>query len=200
MSLIGLCLLANIHSAQAQGILKTIVETGARGVRVNIVFIAEGFIASDQSKFDTAASNALNAMLDDPFYAQYSNFFNAYSVFVASNQSGADHPATGTYVDTYFNSTFGSYGIDRLLTIPPNDVDSAYDDGMGKVFALLSNLLPEYDIVLVIVNDATYGGSGGAVAVASTNQASTEIAVHELGHSLAHLGDEYQILIQAIPI
>jgi hypothetical protein len=108
----------------AQGIRKTLVETGDRSLRINIVILAEGYTGVQEAKFDTDALNLLDALLQDPFYADYENFFNAYSIFVASNQAGADHADTNTFVDTYFNSTFGSSGIDRLLTIPPNDVRS----------------------------------------------------------------------------
>lgn len=177
--------------AWAQGVLKTLIETGSRSQRINIAILAEGYTASQQAKFETDAANMLNAVLANPYYADYRNFFNAYSIFVASNQSGADHPATNTFVDTYFNGTFNSYGIDRFLTIPPNDRDETYAAGEGKVFNLLANLLPDYNIALLVVNDSTYGGSGGPVAVASTNSYSADIAIHELGHSVVHLGDEY---------
>jgi hypothetical protein len=67
------------------------------------------------------------------------------------------------------------------------------------VFNLLANLLPEYDVVILLVNDSKYGGSGGPVAIASTNQLSTEIAIHELGHTVVHLGDEYSDPIPGYP-
>jgi hypothetical protein len=42
------------------------------------------------------------------------------------------------------------------------------------------------------VNDPVYGGSGGpVVAVASTHSDSTELVLHELGHSFGKLADEY---------
>lgn len=179
------------RTGQAQGILKTLVETGNRSQRINIVILAEGYTAAEQGKFDVDANKAFNALLQEPFYGDYKNFFNGYSIFVASNQSGSDHPSNKTFVDTYFNSSFGAAGLERVLTIPPNEFDSNYDDGMGKVMALLRNLLPEYNAPLVIVNDNTYGGTGGAVAVISTNANSGAIVTHELGHNLAHLGDEY---------
>jgi IgA Peptidase M64 len=178
-------------NAWAQGALKILRETGARDVRINIVILAEGYTADEQGAFDFDATNMINTLLADPIYSSYGQFFNVYSIFVASNESGADHPSTNIYVNTYFNSTFGSFGIDRLLTIPPNDIDSNYNDGEGKVFNLLANLLPEYDVVILLVNDSKYGGSAGPVAIASTNQLSTEIAIHELGHTVVHLGDEY---------
>ncbi len=197
ISLVVLVILTG--NAWAQGILKALRETGARDVRINIVILAEGYTAGQEGEFDFDAAKMINSLLADPFYSSYGQFFNAYSIFVASNESGADDPSTNTYVDTYFNSTFGSFGIDRLLTIPPNDIDSNYSDGEGRVFHLLADLLPEYDVVILLVNDSKYGGSGGPVAIASTNQLSTEIAIHELGHTLVHLGDEYSDPLPGYP-
>jgi hypothetical protein len=78
-----------------------------------------------------------------------------------------------------------------LLTIPPNDIDPDSAHGLGKVNDLLATLMPEYDIVALIVNDTEYGGSGGFPLIASVNQSSADIAIHELGHSFSNLGDEY---------
>jgi hypothetical protein len=41
------------------------------------------------------------------------------------------------------------------------------------------------------VNDPEYGGSGGSVGVASLNPGAIELALHEMGHTLGLLADEY---------
>jgi len=51
---------------------------------------------------------------------------------------------------------------------------------------------PDLDQVILLVNDLRFGGSansGGSIAV--TSAYSPEVALHELGHSLAGLADEY---------
>jgi hypothetical protein len=48
-----------------------------------------------------------------------------------------------------------------------------------------------YDKVVVIVNNATYGGSGGSVAVAYNGGQGPAVFVHEFAHSLGGLLDEY---------
>ena len=51
---------------------------------------------------------------------------------------------------------------------------------------------PARDSTIIMVNTNRYGGCGGARAVYSAaNSSATEVAVHELGHSLAGLADEY---------
>jgi hypothetical protein len=46
-------------------------------------------------------------------------------------------------------------------------------------------------MVMMVVNHSWYGGSGGTISVFSANVQSSEIAIHEAGHSFAGLGDEY---------
>jgi hypothetical protein len=59
------------------------------------------------------------------------------------------------------------------------------------VAEVMAATLPNYDQVIMIVNSATYGGSGGWIATSSVNEAASEIMIHELGHSFANLTDEY---------
>jgi hypothetical protein len=48
-----------------------------------------------------------------------------------------------------------------------------------------------YDKIVVVVNNATYGGSGGAIAMAYNGSLGPSVFVHEFGHSLGGLLDEY---------
>ena len=137
-------------------------------------------------------------------YSTYRNFVNTATLFTTSTQSGADHPPfsascastpfpsccadptaqtdtrAGTFVTTAFDATFCSSNIHRLLV-----VDNA------KVLAAAA-ASPDWTQIFVIVNDTTYGGSGGTlIATLSTNPTALSIAQHEYGHSFTELTDEY---------
>jgi IgA Peptidase M64 len=182
-----------VSSAQlfSQATITQILSNGPPANCINIVFLSEGYTAAQLDQFTNDAKALLNYMQSGPPFDAYRNYFNGYAISVASAESGADHPLSGIFRDTYFNSSFYSYGIERLLTIPPNNLDGIYADGAGKVYALLQALMPEYDLVSVVVNDTEYGGSGGEILITSMNIDSSEIAAHELGHTFAALGDEY---------
>lgn len=175
----------------AQASMTTVLTNGPTGKRINIVFLSEGYTASELEQFRRDATNTANALLTVPPFDGYRGYFNAYAIAVASVESGSDHPSTGIARNTYFNSTYESYGTAQLLTIPPNDRDGSYVNGQGKVTALLNQFMPEWDIVVLIVNDTVYGGAGGQYMTVSKNASAPEIARHELGHSFAGLGDEY---------
>lgn len=175
----------------AQGTLYTLATNGPTAKRLNIVVLAEGYTTNQTGLFLYDATNAVNNLLAQPPYQEYRNYFNAFAIFVASSEAGSDHPLSGTFKNTYFNSTFDSYGVAQLLTIPPNNYNGTYAQGQGKVDMLLATLMPEYDLVLMVVNDLEYGGSGGTILITSVNLFASEIVVHESGHSLGGLADEY---------
>ena len=180
------------HQACAQATLTTLFTNGPTTNRINVVVLSEGYTSSQLAQFLVDARVAVSNLLAVAPYNEYSNYFNAYAISVASAQSGSDHyTPTINLVDTYFNSTYDSYGTQRLITIPPNDRDGAYADGEGKVDALLQSLMPEYDLVILLVNDTQYGGSGGVTLISSLNSSAAEIVRHESGHTFANLADEY---------
>jgi hypothetical protein len=164
--------------------LHVLFDPGERDKRINIVFLSEGYQAHEMGNFLSHANNMLGTILQTPPYSDYKEYFNAYAISVASNESGSSHPSQGISRDTYFQSTYESFGIDRLLTVSST--------GSTRARNLLMNHVPEYDIPVLIVNDTRYGGSGGWLSVTSIHPSAPEIMVHEVGHSFATLTDEYE--------
>jgi IgA Peptidase M64 len=173
--------------------MQTILTNGPTSNRLNVVVLSEGYTSGQLAQFFLDASNAVNVLLSHPPYQEYRNYFNAFAIKVASNESGSDHPAWPSYRDTYFSSTYDPLG-DYLITIP------AGSTGQGKVDALLHTFMPKCQLAVLLVNDSTQGGSDGfdKTAIASTSAVSAErlpsppgILSHETGHVLANLGDEY---------
>jgi hypothetical protein len=158
---------------------------GLASNRISVVFLSEGYTASQSNAFALHATNALNALFSWEPCQHYRAGFNASMIFVASRQSGSDHPASGVKHDTYFNSTFDS--SDRVITIP---LDA---NGQGKVDDLLANFVPDCSLAILLVNDLTPGGSDGfgRTAICSVAASSADILRHETGHVIANLGDEY---------
>ena len=198
-ALLFLC--AGGSSTWGQGTLYTIITNGPTAKRFNVVILAEGYTTNQLSLFLWDATNAANNLVAQSPLSEYRSYFNFHAIFVPSAEAGSDHPLAGTYKNTYFSSSFDSYGISQLITIPPNSFDGDSSHGQGKVNSQLSTLMPDYDIVVLLVNDPEFGGSGShdpdiaasSALITSVNLFAFEIIAHEAGHSIAGLADEYEI-------
>lgn len=158
----------------------TIEYNGSRENRVNIVYLADGFQQDELDFFISETRKIHNKMFLQAPFKQYRKFFNAFAVRVPSNVSGAAMNPD-SLIDNYFGSTFWYQGIERFLVPTRQD----------RIVSVLANNFPDYDIGVVVVNSGKYGGSGMLVATTSIHSSSPELAFHEIGHSFAHLGDEY---------
>lgn len=167
--------------------------------RINLVILSDGYQITELDQFKTDAESFVTNMFSQSPFNEYSNYFNVHIIKVPSNESGADHPGTATDVtepftpittaDSYFNATFDAFNFHRLLyyEIDGNNANGTYT----KITSVLANNFPTYDQALILVNSNVYGGSGGEFPMASTGTSASEIAIHELGHSLFNLKDEY---------
>lgn len=184
--------LLNLEFALAQVFkVEAIKVSGDDEKRINLVILSEGYQTTDFTKFMTDATSFTNNMFSQSPFIEYSDYFNVYAIKVPSNESGADHPGTATDVtepkspvidvDTYFNTSFDTVSIHRLL----------YTYNSASIYNVLANNFPQYDQPIILVNSSEYGGAGGLYAVSSTGPNANEIAIHELGHSLFNLKDEY---------
>lgn len=168
--------------------------------RVDLLVLGDGYTAAQQAKFDTDAAVLHDSYFNLTPYKEYASFVNWMTGFVASSQSGADHPAyqagctrttccsdasaqddplAGQAVNTAFDARYCSYQTQRLLTV-----------NTSKVFAAAA-AWPNWDMIVLVVNDTTYGGSGGTMPVTSVDPDARQIVLHEYGHSFTHLADEY---------
>lgn len=182
-------------------------DTSDNDKRINLVILSDGYQSGELNDFKTDAINFVNDMFAQSPFSEYTDYFNVHIVKVPSAESGADHPGTSTSplessinpavpirsVNTYFNSTFDSYGYHRLLfyEIDGNNANGTH----AKIASVLADNFPTYDQTLILVNSDIYGGSGGEFPMASQGVENgikaSEVAIHELGHSFANLKDEY---------
>ncbi len=192
--------LGSARPARAQAAFQTLLTNGPSSNRLNMTLLSEGYTASQLPKFLFDATNAVNALLAAPPYSEYSNYFNAFAIQVASLQSGSSHPNSGIQVDTYFGSSFDPFS-DKLITIPPFTYDTNYAHGQGRVDSLLQTYMPGTGLPILLVNDLIAGGSDGfyQTAIASTAAGAYDNLRHETGHVLANLGDEYTLDYPGFP-
>jgi hypothetical protein len=159
-----------------------IAENGEPGEKVDIVFLAEGYISADQEKFNSDVKRLSDYLFESEPFSENKNKFNIVALWTPSLESGMDVPGESVYKDTRFNSAFYTFNISRYLTT--SDMKSVYD---------AAACVP-WDFAVVLVNTERYGGGGiyNFVTVCSSdNESSGKVFAHELGHGLAGLADEY---------
>lgn len=170
----------------------TLQEHAGLDDAINIVYLAEGYTASEQNAFQSSVQSINSGFFSESPFSNYKDFFNVFAIKVISEESGGKHPRTASDCppagqfpamnpNNYFGTTFDYGGIHRLV-VPVN---------MGQVMSIASSHLPQYDQILVLVNTTQYGGSGGTVATGTEHSSSVQLMLHEVGHSFAGLADEY---------
>lgn len=163
--------------------------TGPPALRVDLVILGEGYVQEDFAprgrwEIDTAQLVA-NFFEKLPFKTERA-LFNVHLVEVVSLDRGADDRPDQDVKRTPFDCCYGNNGVQRLLV--------ARDQ---KAVARAARNAPGADVIVVLVNDPRAGGSGGKTddgvpdPVCSREATAFLTAIHELGHSLAGLGDEY---------
>jgi hypothetical protein len=163
------------------------VEVANRGVpdnRVDFVIVGDGYTASEQAQFHTDATSIANNFFRYEPFISYEPYFRVTQVEVISNESGVDNdPVQGISRDTALDMTYWCSGVERLLCV-----------NVGKAYNAAASA-PDIDQVIAISNSTKYGGAGypgsNLGTAAGQNGSAVEIAIHEMGHSLGDLADEY---------
>jgi len=169
--------------------VEKILNNGDSTDKIDIVLLGDGYTSNQISpSYYAHVDQFLAGFSSTAPFNSYTACFNIWRVDVVSNQSGADHPCNSIYVNTALDASYGPCEITRALTV--ND---------SKAFEAAASVLDEggdIDSIIVLVNDSEYGGTGGSVAVYSAGYTPSgttlEIAMHEFGHTLGVLADEYE--------
>ncbi len=163
------------------------VELANRGVpdnRVDFVIVGDGYTAAEQGQFAADATSIQNNFFRYEPFITYEPYFRWTQIEVISNESGVDNdPSPGINRDTALDMQYWCSGTERLLCV---SVSKAYQAAASA---------PDIDQVIAISNSSKYGGAGypsnNLGTAAGQNGAAVEIAIHEMGHSLGDLADEY---------
>lgn len=173
----------SVPAARAEPVV-TLMNNGDSANRIDVAILGDGYTAAEMSLYALDALQLVQKFFDEVPFRNYRRFFNVHRVDVVSSQSGADHPERRPAVvrDTALDAAYNCFQIQRLICISE-----------PKVAAVLQRSLAptRRDLVLILVNDREYGGSGGKYSVASTHADAVEVALHEVGHTLGLLADEY---------
>ena len=157
-------------------------ESGPPAVKVDLLFLGDGYAASEMEKFHADVHRLTNALFAvEPFKSRRGDF-NVRAIDLPSPASGVTDPRTGTWRKTPLGLAYNAFDSERyMLTF----ADQAIREAAAQA---------PYDALILLSNSRKYGGGGifnlwNTAAVDSAESA--YLVVHEFGHSFAGLGDEY---------
>ncbi len=203
--------------------------TGPPSQRLNLVVLADGYTAAELGKFREDLDRNLNVLWSVEPFRTYRNYFNVYSLEIVSPESGvrcdpdADPPNPNLVTALRLHFADGCTNpLARGITYGPapqagggcpnvagdpavglGDPRCSGNQQHGKYLAIYFTPLGvsgQNVQTLAISNTFTYGGIGGTQATTSGGSPQGPlISMHELGHSLGQMADEYPYSARDVP-
>jgi len=149
---------------------------------LDILLIPDGYAKNDAEKLQKDMKTFADYILNCSPYKENLDRVNIRAIEGYSEESGITNPNAKVFKNTLINSSYNTIEVDRyLMCLNVWKINEIADDA-------------PYDAILIIANSTKYGGGGiynFYAVVNSDGQFSDYVVVHELGHSIAGVGDEY---------
>ena len=159
-----------------------VIKSGDPHEKVDLVFLAEGYMAEDKEKFLGDVKKFAGYLFETEPYKSNQDKFNICGVFRASAESGMDEPRQKAYKNTVLKASFNAFDLDRYMLTEE-----------GFLLREMAAQVP-YDAIIILVNSKRYGGGGiyNDYCITTVDHTSSKgVFLHEFGHSFAGLADEY---------
>jgi len=160
-----------------------VAVNGDPAARVDIVLLPEGYSADERALFEEDCQTFVKEFFRYSPFREHFRRFNVRAVWAPSRQSGVTMPGMRIWRNTVCDANFYTFGSERYQTV--SDFQRLRD---------LAAHVP-YDYIYVLSNTQKYGGGGifnfYGISSARHPELTGKIYVHEFGHVLLGLGDEY---------
>jgi hypothetical protein len=164
------------------GPLISLHVSGDSAEKLDLLILGDGYTAAERGKFERDARRLLDTLFATSPFRERQRDINVWGLSPASAQSGVSRPSQHVFRRTALGLTYDAFDTERYVL--------AFDN---RVFREIAANAP-YEVVEILANIGTYGG-GGIFNLFSTVAADSVwapyIFVHEFGHHLAALADEY---------
>jgi IgA Peptidase M64/Peptidase M64 N-terminus len=166
----------------AAGPLIRLHERGDPAAKLDLLILGDGYTAAERGKFERDARRLLGVFFATSPFRERENDINVWGLVPASTDSGISRPSEHVFKRTALGTSYDTFDSERYVLTTEN-----------KTFRDIAANAP-YEVVEILANSAKYGG-GGIYNLYSTAAADSMwapyIFVHEFGHHLAGLADEY---------
>jgi hypothetical protein len=157
-------------------------EAGDPAEKLDLLVLGDGYTASERRKFERDARRLLQVFFATSPFKERKGDINVWGLVPASAQSGVSRPSQKIHRRSPLGTSYDTFDSERYVMTLDN-----------KAFRDLASNAP-YEVVEILTNTSTYGGGGiyGLYAtVAADSLWAPYIFIHEFGHHLAGLADEY---------
>lgn len=145
------------------------------------VITGDGFTADQQQDLLRASLAMAHSLTDAPELARHAGVLNVHVLSAVSRDSGVATVGASRPPKTAFDATLGCTDVERVACV-----------NWDKVYAALLSEHAQFDEIAVVLNTTLYvGNTSGAGLIVSRNSYAPAITLHEMGHVIAGLGDEY---------
>ena len=159
-----------------------ISENGPADQKVDLVILGDGYSGKEMEKFRKDATRLAGYLMNSEPFNSHKTDFNIRAIETPAELSGVNKPNHGVFRRTPLAVHYSSFDSERYAL--------SYDN---RTIRDVASEVP-YDLMVILVNERTYGGGGIYnlyTTVAADNKFSEYIMIHEMGHHMAALADEY---------
>jgi hypothetical protein len=157
-------------------------RTGEPAHKVDLLLLGDGYTARERGKFEKDARRLMDVLFSTSPFKERRPDFNVWGLCPPAAQSGISRPSLGIHRRSPVGATYDAFGSERYILTFDN---RAFRDAASQA---------PYELVEILANAQTYGGGGIFnlyATVASDSLFSPYVFVHEFGHHIAGLADEY---------
>ena len=159
-----------------------IAVNGPADQKVDLVILGDGYSKSEMDKFNKDATRLAVYLMNAEPFKSHSTDFNIRAIETPAESSGVSKPHHGVFKRTPLTVHYSSFDSERYAL--------SYDN---RTIRDVASEVP-YDLMVIMLNERTYGGGGIYnlyTTVAADNKFSEYVMIHEMGHHIAALADEY---------
>lgn len=149
---------------------------------IDILFIPDGYAKSDAKLLKHDMKRFASYVMNCSPYKEMKNKVNVRAIKGYSEDSGITQPQNNIYKKTLVNTAYNALDLDRYLMC----------DGVWHLNDVADDA--PYDAIVIICNSEKYGGGGiynFYCTVYNHGEYPDYVIVHEMGHLIGGLGDEY---------
>ena len=161
------------------------LRMGRRPRKWILLFLGDGYTSAEVAEIPRRHAAVGRPTCSPPSPSQSRRTdFNVRAIDVSSGLSGIAQPRDGVFRRSALSCQYDTFDLERYVLTSDN-----------RTLRDIASAAP-YDNLIILLNNKKYGGGGiynDQTTVAADCMAADYIIVHEFGHHLAGLGDEYYV-------